>query len=98
MSAYLIVIDTEAVRPDVLDGFADRIALVTHEHGGRYLARGGHVDVVEGKIPPQHVVVIEFDDADQARAMVASDVFEEMRQVRDTAAHVTAVIVDGLEN
>lgn len=97
MSAYLIVIDTEAMGPDMLSRFRDRITAATRKHGGRHLVRGADIDVVDGDISPQHLVVIEFDDSDQAHEMLKSDVFEELRTIRNTTSPAV-MIVQGVEN
>ena len=96
LPAYLIVIDREVTDPAVLSEFADRMEAATHEFGGRYLVRGGAVDVVGGDVSPERAVVVEFADSDQARAMVKSDVFAELRAVRTTATQATAMIVQGV--
>ena len=96
MSAYLIVMDTEVTDPEVLAEFADRMMAATQEFGGRYLVRGGGVDVLGGDISPERVVVIEFGDSDQARALVKSDVFAELSKVRNSATRATSMIVEGV--
>ena len=96
MPAYLIVIDTEVTDPEVMSEFADRMEAATHEFGGRYLVRGGAVDVLGGDVSPERVVVVEFGDSEQARALVKSDVFAELRTVRTTATQATAMIVEGV--
>jgi len=35
--------------------------------GGRYIVRGGQVDVLEGRWSPRRVVVLEFPDRTKAR-------------------------------
>ncbi|MXZ63821.1 MAG: DUF1330 domain-containing protein [Chloroflexi bacterium] len=96
LSAYLIVIDTEVSGPDVLSDFAERMTAATLEYGGKYLVRGGDIDVLGGDVSPQRVTVVEFGDADQARALLKSDVFAELSKVRNTAARGNTMIVEGV--
>lgn len=63
--------------------------------GGRFLARGGEADVLEGPEQARHVV-IEFPDLAAARACYASDDYRAARAARDGAAEVALVIVDGV--
>ena len=37
------------------------------QYGGKYIARGGRVDVLEGDSPPNRIIVIEFATADHAK-------------------------------
>ena len=63
--------------------------------GGRFLARGGEADVMEGPAMARHVV-IEFSDLAAARACYASAEYQAARAARDGAAEVALVIVDGV--
>ena len=63
--------------------------------GGRFLARGGEADVMEGPAMARHVV-IEFPDLAAARACYASAEYQAARAARDGAAEVALVIVDGV--
>lgn len=63
--------------------------------GGRFLARGGEADVLEGPEQARHVV-IEFPDLAAARACYASDEYAAARAARAGAAEVALVIVDGV--
>ena len=42
------------------------------------------------------MTVIEFGDADQARALLKSDAFVELSKARNTAARVNTMIVEGV--
>ena len=64
-------------------------------HGGRFLARGGASDVLEGPELARHVV-IEFPSLAAARACYASAAYLQARKHRDGAATVHLVIVEGL--
>lgn len=64
-------------------------------HGGRFLARGGTSEVLEGPELSRHVV-IEFPTLDAAKACYASDAYQRAKHSRVTAAIVHVVIVDGL--
>ena len=52
-------------------GFADFAAGVPasiERHGGKYIIRGGDPEVRQGDWAPPRIVVVEFDNADAARA------------------------------
>ncbi|MBL8561172.1 MAG: DUF1330 domain-containing protein [Gemmobacter sp.] len=63
--------------------------------GGRFLARGGASEVMEGPELARHVV-IEFPSLEAARACYASEAYQAARRARAGAAEVHLVIVEGL--
>ncbi|KFI26871.1 DUF1330 domain-containing protein [Paenirhodobacter enshiensis] len=68
---------------------------VFEAHGGRFLARGGHSETVEGPPDERHVIV-EFPTFEAARACYASPHYAAARQKREGAAMVRIVLVEGL--
>jgi uncharacterized protein (DUF1330 family) len=65
-------------------------------HGGRFLARGGAVHVLEGDWDPERIVVIEFPSTQAAIAWYDSDDYREARAVREGAGTWRMVIVEGV--
>jgi uncharacterized protein (DUF1330 family) len=64
-------------------------------HGGRYLARGGATDVLEGDWDIDRLVVLEFPSMEQARAWYDSPEYQEVAPIRQAASRARAVIVEG---
>lgn len=68
------------------------------EHGGRFVVRGGASEVWEaGDWTPNRVAVMEFPDADAARAWYDSDAYRDKRAIRHAAARTTILLAEGLE-
>jgi len=65
--------------------------------GGRYLARGGELDVLEGDWRPPRLVVLEFEDLAAARRWYDSERYREARRLREGAARMRMVAVQGVE-
>jgi uncharacterized protein (DUF1330 family) len=64
-------------------------------HGGRPLARGGRHEALEGKARARNVV-IEFDSYDAARAYFYSVEYQAARALREGAAEMEMVLVEGV--
>lgn len=62
--------------------------------GGRYLARGGEVESLEGA-PPARVVILEFPDVAAATAWYHSERYAEARTLRARACDARVFVVDG---
>ncbi len=86
-------------RVDILDpeAYARYAAAATKAiaaHGGRALARGGRHEALEGKARARNVV-LEFDSCDAARAYYVSDEYQAARALREGAAEIEMVLVEG---
>jgi uncharacterized protein (DUF1330 family) len=87
-------------RVDVTDpeAYARYVAEATKAivaHGGRPLARGGRCEALEGKARARNVV-LEFDSYDAARAYFHSAEYQAARALREGAAEIEMVLVEGV--
>ena len=95
MSAYVLV-DCQVTDPARYEGYKKLAQEAIARHGGRYLARGGATDVLEGAWTPQRVVVLEFPDMASARRFYDSQDYRAARTAREGAAQMSMVVVEGL--
>ncbi|MDE0422873.1 MAG: DUF1330 domain-containing protein [Gammaproteobacteria bacterium] len=95
MAAYVIVND-EVLDQGTFSDFRERIGATVDAHGGRYLVRGGSVEVVEGSWSADRVVVVEFDDVAAARAWLNSPEYTELKQIRERSANANVIVVEGV--
>ena len=65
--------------------------------GGRFLVRGGEFVVLEGDWQPSRLVMLEFEDLDAAKRWYESDAYQEAKKLRDGAAHLRVVAVQGVD-
>lgn len=89
-------------RVDVTDPerYADYMAMgpaALIANGGRLLSRGGRAVALEGPVPRQRNVVIEFDSMEAALACHDSPEYRAARGARAGAAEVEILIVEGLD-
>ena len=64
--------------------------------GGRFLARGGELAVLEGDWRPRRLVVLEFADLEAAKRWYDSPEYRAARRLREGAAMLRMVAVEGL--
>jgi uncharacterized protein (DUF1330 family) len=64
------------------------------DHGGRFIARGGDVDVLEGEWRPSRLVIIEFPSIEAARAWYTSPEYEEAKEIRLAHSDTELVLTD----
>lgn len=64
-------------------------------HDGKFIVRGGDHEVLEGAADDRRIVVLEFPTTDAARAFYDSPEYVHARAVRDGAAEMEMVVVEG---
>ncbi len=95
MAAYLIaeiVVDD----PDLYEAYKPKAAQSIADFGGRYLARGGDTERLEGGGAPNRMVVVEFPDMATAKAWYHSDQYQEARIIRAPVSRGTLTVVEGI--
>ncbi|HEY1277827.1 MAG TPA: DUF1330 domain-containing protein [Thermoleophilaceae bacterium] len=95
MPAYLIV-ETDVQDPEAYERYRVEASASVAAAGGRYLARGGALVVLEGEWRPDRLVVLEFDDLEAARRWYDSPGYREARRLREGAARMSMVAVEGV--
>jgi uncharacterized protein (DUF1330 family) len=66
------------------------------QYGGKYLARGGAVEVLEGEWDPKRLVILEFESMERLREWYESPEYAPLKQQRGEAAAADLVAVEGL--
>ena len=95
MSAYVIV-EIEVTDPEMFEEYRKIVPPTIEAFGGRYVVRGGATDTLEGGWQPKRLVVLEFEDAERAKAWHASDLYAPARAMREASARSRMVVVDGV--
>ena len=95
MPAYVIV-NVTVNDPERYPDYVRQVPATLAPYGGRFLARGGAVEVVEGDWEPKRLVVIEFPSVERARAWYDSPEYAPARQLRWATSEAQLVLVDGV--
>jgi len=75
--------------------YRSRASAAIKLYGGRYVVRGGGIEVLEGDWDPRAIVVVEFPDMETARRWYASPEYAEALALRDKALSRNLILVDG---
>ena len=65
-------------------------------YGGKYLARGGKVQTLEGDWSPTRLVILEFESAERAKQWLESPEYSAGRQLRHRTATSNMVVIEGV--
>ena len=95
MAAYVIS-DVEILDDALIKEYRLLAQESIAKHGGRYLARGGRVEPVEGGWTPKAIVIVEFPDMARAKAWYQSAEYAEALKVRARALDRRLIFVEGI--
>ncbi|MCC8937128.1 DUF1330 domain-containing protein [Bradyrhizobium sp. Arg68] len=95
MPAYVIS-EFEMRDAAAFEAYRTLAAETIAQYGGRYIARGGTAELVEGAPPPGTIVIVEFPTMAIARQWYASAEYAEALKLRATALERRLLFVEGV--
>jgi uncharacterized protein (DUF1330 family) len=95
MAVYAVV-NVRVTDPDRYAEYREKAPATISHYGGKYLARGGAVKVLEGNWHPRRLVILEFESMERFREWYDSPEYAPLKQQRGEAAATEFVVVEGL--
>ena len=93
MTAY-VVAEVDVTDPEAYKLYAEKAPGITLPSGGKYLARAGKTEALEGEPPRNRIVIIEFESMEKAREFYYGK-YQEIVPLRQAANDGRMYIVDG---
>ena len=94
MPAYVIA-DLKITDPETYARYVEVVPATIAAYGGRYIARGGATETLDGDWEPNRVVILEFESMQQAKAWWNSDDYHGPRAIRQSSARSRIILVEG---
>jgi uncharacterized protein (DUF1330 family) len=95
MAAY-VILDIDVKDPKGYEEYKKAGAPTILAYGGKPLVRGGKSEVLEGDWQPKRVVIIEFENMEQANRWWNSSEYKEAKKLRHKAAETNVVFMEGI--
>ena len=95
MVAYVIA-DVEITNPVEYEDYKRMVPATLEAFGGKFVARGGEVEILEGAWRPNRLVIIEFESVERARAWWASEEYRAAKELRQQHSVGSLVVVEGV--
>ena len=92
--AYLIA-EIEVVNPEPYKAYVAAAGPLVEAYGGKYLARGGPSEALEGAAPAGRLVIVEFPNMADAKRFYDSPEYTQVRQGRIENAVSRFILVEG---
>jgi uncharacterized protein (DUF1330 family) len=96
VAAYLIVYET-ITDPSRFLQYVKTVDPVITRRGGRLVA-SGQPDVVEGEFPLERALVFEWPTRQAASDFWHSEEYTEIKKLREGAAEIQAIIIEGVHS
>ncbi len=95
MAGYVIA-DVDVSDSELFAEYRKLVLPTVEMYGGKYLARGGDVEALEGDRVHNRTVIIEFDSIERAKQWYDSDEYAPVKQMRLDSADSDVIIVEGV--
>ena len=82
MAAYMIV-QIKITREEGWPEYRQQDSELFAQHGGRYLVRGGPVEVLEGSYDGRRLIVFEFPSMEVIRSVWTSPEYAKVKKLRE---------------
>ena len=95
MAAYLIA-NIELTDQAAYAEYNRRTPAVVTTYDGRFLARGGTAEMLEGEIRPHRMAILEFPDMARLKAFYRSPEYQALAAIRRRASRASFIAVEGV--
>ena len=95
MAGY-VLIEIHITDPPVYSEFVERVTSTVEGHGGKFIARGGAIEVIEGDWTPPRIAILEFDNVEQVKTWLKSPEYSELDEIRKKSSNINMIVVEGL--
>lgn len=95
MSAY-VIFDIDIYDLARYQEFMTQAKPAIEAAGGKYLARGGQHQVLEGDWEPRRIVLFEFPSMAKAEEFYYGDLYQGLKSIRDECSSGRVVLVEGI--
>lgn len=95
MAAY-VVANVTIEDPVRYEDYKRMVPATLAPFGGRFIARGAKVEVLEGSWRPERLVIVEFPSVEHARRWWHSPEYADARALRQATSTGTLLILEGV--
>ena len=95
MPAFVIV-EIEVHDREAYETYRGLVPASLDAYGGKFIARGGATENLEGDWAPERIVVLEFPSLERARQWWGSPEYRDAKAIRMRAARTRMIATDGV--
>ena len=97
MSSAYVIASVYVTNTTEFEKYRLQVPSVTESFGGKYLARGGKQQTLEGKpFIGNRTVIVEFENYEQALKWYYSNEYSQLVKLRQAGSNGTLLVVEGI--
>jgi uncharacterized protein (DUF1330 family) len=93
--AVYVILQIEVTDPEKHAKYREVATPMVERYGGRYLARGGEMEVLEGESLPR-IAIVEFPSMERFKSFYNSSEYQEPKALRQNATRGNMIVVEGI--
>jgi uncharacterized protein (DUF1330 family) len=90
------IADIDVADPPAFEEYRKAVPATVETDGGKFLVRGGRLEVVEGRWRPKRVVVTECPSLEQAKHWDDSEAYRALKALRLRTSQGDVILVEGV--
>lgn len=76
--------------------FVEQVTSTIEAHGGKFVVRGGEIEIRLGDWTPKRLAILELDNLQQIQAWLESPEYTALHDIRSRSSNINMVVVEGL--
>lgn len=97
MSSAYVIASVHVTNTTEFEKYRLQVPSVTESYGGKYLARGGKQQTLEGEpFIGNRTVIVEFENYEQALKWYYSNEYSQLVKLRQAGSNGTLLVVEGV--
>lgn len=97
MAGYVIAI-VDVTNVEGYQAYSRQVPATIAKYGGRYLVRGGKMELREGEWPGPRTVILEFPSLERALEWYDSPEYQPLRPIRQANSSARIAFFEGVSN
>jgi uncharacterized protein (DUF1330 family) len=94
--AACVIVEIRVTDPAGFEEYKKPVPPTIAAFGGKYLARGGRTEMLEGGWDRERVVILEFPTLERAREWWASEAYRRPKEIRQQCATTRMIVVESM--
>ena len=95
MPAYVIA-EIDVHNTEDYEEYKKMVPSTITAYGGRYLARGGKTETLEGNWSPKRIAILEFESVERAKEWLHSELYGPAKKIRHASAKTNMIVIEGV--